>query len=287
MKSTIEVITFHVEAISRGDGRSAVQLASYCARDRLRRHNDGLTYDYTRKHDLVHSEILLPEFAPLRFGDHETLWNEVELIEKNKNARLARAIYFTLPNEKEFNHEIYIRMAREFIQESFVSKGMCADFAIHDKGDGNPHVHVMLTTRSLDEKGRWLCKQRKNYLRNPDGSKIYDPVSRKYAVGSPTKTNNWDDSKHIEDWRKGWANVWNKELERLGLKRRVTHMSYARQGSKREPTKHLGRAAINLEERGVSTRLGNKNRAIEERNKELERQHQLKLERVRHRAMSR
>lgn len=33
---------------------------------------------------------------------------------------------------------------------------MIADWSIHDKGDGNPHAHIMLTTRSLKKMARGL-----------------------------------------------------------------------------------------------------------------------------------
>jgi ATP-dependent exoDNAse (exonuclease V) alpha subunit len=276
----MEVTTYHVAIISRGKGRSAVQLAAYSARERLHCDYNGLTYDYTKKNDLAHSEIILPDFAPRSFYNRETLWNAVESIEKNINARLARAVIFTLP--KELKRDTHIGMVRRYVQEFFVTRGMCADVAIHDKRDGQPHTHVMLTTRSLDKNGEWMIKQRKQYLLNPDGSRVFDTVRGCYKLGRSIKTNDWDDREYIEKWRKGWADVWNIELERFGLERRVTHESYARQGLKREPTKHLGRAVMVLEERGILTRRGNENRAIESRNKQREeREHRRIIEQER------
>jgi ATP-dependent exoDNAse (exonuclease V) alpha subunit len=216
------------------------------------------------------------------------LGNAVELIEKSKNARLARAVILTLP--KELKRDIHIVMVRRYVQEYFVTQGMCADIAIHDKGDGKPHAHVMLTTRSLDENGEWMIKQRKQYLLTPDGSKIFDSERGCYKFGRSIKTNDWDNREYIEKWRKGWADSWNIELERFGFERRVTHKSYARQGAKREPTKHLGRAVIALEERGILTSRGNENRTIEARNKsreEREHQHKIELERNRERGFAR
>jgi ATP-dependent exoDNAse (exonuclease V) alpha subunit len=279
----MEVTTYHVEIISRGKGRSAVQLAAYCARERLHCEYNGLTYNYTKKNDLAHSEIILPQFAPRSFYNRETLWNAVELIEKSKNARLARAVILTLP--KELKRDTHIGMARGYVQAFFVEKGMCADIAIHDKGDDKPHAHVMLTTRSLDENGEWTIKQRKRYLLNPDGSKIFDPEKGCYKLGRSVKTNDWDNREHIEKWRKDWADAWNIELERFGFERRVTHESYERQGIKREPTKHLGRSVMALEERGILTSRGNENRAIEARNKKQEREYQRKVERERDREL--
>lgn len=104
---------------------------------------DGLTHDYTRKRGVVHSEIILPSHAPPEFQDRNTLWNSVEMVEKARDAQLAREIEISLP--VELNREEQLRLARSFIRDTFVAAGMCADFSIHDKKDGTPplpcHAH--------------------------------------------------------------------------------------------------------------------------------------------------
>lgn len=181
----MEVITFHVDLISRNKGRSAVQMAAYCARAKLSSMYTGRTHDYTNRHDLVFHEIMLPDNAPDAFYDQEFLWNNVEQIERSRNSRLARIIYFALP--KELDREIQIEMVLQYVREYFVKRGMCADVSIHDKGDGNPHVHVLLTTRSLDADGNWMCKQRRNYLLDKNGDRIQDPVTGRYKLGKALK----------------------------------------------------------------------------------------------------
>ena len=273
----MQVITYHVEIISRSKGRSAVQMAAYCAREKLYNAYNGRVYNTPQKDDLVHSKIMLPHHAPRDFFDRETLWNAVELIEKNINSRLARSLYFSLP--KELHIDAHIGMTEDYVQDYFVNRGMCADVFIHDKGDGNPHVHTLLTTRSLGENGEWLSKQRRHYLLNQDGTRIRDSATRQYMLGRSIRTNNWDDHENIEIWRKGWADACNIELEREGLEKRVTHISYARQGLDIEPTKHNGRRVMELERRGIPTDRGNENRAIEARNKEREeRKHRRRLQ---------
>lgn len=265
----MEVISFHIGIISRGNGRSAIQMAAYCARDKLYSDYTGKSYDYTDRQDLVYHEILLPDYAPDTFRNSEVLWNSVEKIEKSKNARLARTVIIALP--KEINHSSHIQMVRQYAQEFFVQKGMCADISIHDKGDGNPHAHLLLTTRSLDRDGKWMCKQRRNYLLDKSGNRIRDPITKGYKLGRSIKTNDWDAPDRIEEWRKGWAGVCQSWFKRCGISKEITHISYARQGIDREPTIHLGAKVRSLEDRGLLTDRGQKNRDIEMRNHERDR----------------
>ena len=266
----MEVVSVHVDVISRAKGRSAVQMAAYCARDRYCNEYTGMVCDYTTRNDLVYHEVLLPEHAPEAFLDSETLWNAVERVERSRNSRLARTVILALP--KEFDHDTQIRMVRAYARYYFVQRGMCADVSIHDKGDGNPHAHALLTTRSLDSNGQWMSKQHRNYLLDAQGKRIFDPVSGRYKLGRSIKTNDWDAPERVEEWREGWATVCNELFRRMGMQKRVTHLSYERQGISREPTIHLGAKAQSLENRGIPTDRGNKNRAIKNRNRQQERQ---------------
>lgn len=260
-----EVISYHVEIISRGNGRSAVQMAAYCSRSRIYSDYTGKTYDYTDRQDLVYHSIMLPNTAPSAFHDSEVLWNSVEEKEKARNARLARAVTIALP--KEFDHNSQVEMVRQYVQEYFVQHGMCADISIHDKGEGNPHSHILLTTRSLDCNGEWMCKQRRNYIFDENGNRVRDPVSHQYKLGKSIKTNNWDEPERIEEWRKGWAETCQIWFRQYGIPKEITHLSYARQGIDREPTIHLGARVKALESRGFLTDRGNKNRDIIEQNR--------------------
>ena len=38
--------------------------------------------------------------------------------------------------------------------------GMYADWALHNKGDGNPHAHIMLTMRGIKPYGTWAQKEK-------------------------------------------------------------------------------------------------------------------------------
>ena len=188
-----------VQIIKRSEGRSAVAAAAYRSGTSLTSEWDGITYDYTRKGWVEHTEILLPEYAPESFKKRQHLWNQVEMAEKSANAQLAREIEIALP--LELSREAQIALAREFIQENCVEKGMCADLAIHNppvsNGYGqpidrngkptndpeqmtfrNPHAHILVTMRPLNERGRWEAKYEKSYLCRKDNREYSFRASR-------------------------------------------------------------------------------------------------------------
>ena len=149
-----------IKIISRGKGKSAVAVSAYRSGEKIKNEYDGLVHDFTRKGGIAHTEILLPQNAPQEFSDRGTLWNSVEKIEKNKNSQLAREIEIALP--KELDRSKQIELVREYVKENFVKVGMCADIALHDKNDGNPHCHILLTMRPLDEDKHGEQNQKKN-----------------------------------------------------------------------------------------------------------------------------
>ena len=255
-----------IKIISRGKGKSAVAAAAYRSGETLTNEYDGVTHDYTRKGGVVHTEILLPDHAPAEYADRAVLWNTVEKIEKAKNAQLAREIEIALPHE--LTREQGISLVREYVKEQFVSAGMCADIAIHDKQDGNPHAHVMLTIRPIEKDGTWGAKQKKEYILDKDGNKIYDPKKRSYKCKSIPATD-WNEQTKAEEWRSAWAEICNRALEQNGHAERIDHRSYARQGIDQIPTVHLGVAAFQMEKRGIRTERGNLNREIEVTNRRL------------------
>lgn len=169
---------FHlsVKMISRGKGKSAVAAAAYRSGEKITSDYDGITHDYTRKRGVVMTGILLPRNAPIRFYNRSRLWNAVEKIEKAKNAQLAREVEVSIP--KELNFEEGYHLVKEFCQRNFVDKGMIADICFHDKGDGNPHAHIMLTVRPFNEDRSWGSKQKKVYILDENGEKIYDKKKR-------------------------------------------------------------------------------------------------------------
>lgn len=185
-----------IKIISRGKGKSAVAAVAYRAAEKILNQYDGLEHDYTRKGGVVHTEILLPHNAPAEYADRAILWNAVEKIEKAKNSQLARETDIALP--VELTGEQNILLVREYVKRHFVAAGMCADIAIHDIGGGNPHAHIMLTMRPFEQGGAWGAKQKKDYIFDPQGNKIYDPKKRQYKCKS-IPTTDWNEQTKAEN----------------------------------------------------------------------------------------
>ncbi len=89
-------------------------------------------------------------------NNSEMLW---KLLKKTKDSRLAREFVVALP--VELDKDSNISLLQNFIKKNFVDMGMCADFAIHDTDDHNPHAHILLTVRPLNENGTWQYKTEK------------------------------------------------------------------------------------------------------------------------------
>ena len=246
-----------VSIIKRSAGRSAVAAAAYRSGTKLTNEWDGMTHDYTRKGGIVHAEIMLPAHAPPEFADRSTLWNSVEQIEKARDSQLAREIEAALP--RELSGEQQLAIVRAYVKDNFVDKGMCADFAIHDKGTGNPHVHIMLTLRPLKENGQWGAKCRKAYDLDENGQRI--PDGKGGWKNHREDTTDWNDKGNVEIWRAAWAACTNRALEATGHPALVDHRSYKRRGIDKIPSVHLGPAASQMEKRGIRT---GKIRALQE-----------------------
>lgn len=244
-----------VQNIGRSAGRSAVAAAAYRSATKLIDSERGLTCDYSRKSGVVYTEVMLCQNAPQEYADREKLWNAVEKIEKQKDARLAREINVALPHE--LDRETQIKIVRDYVKENFVKAGMCADIALHDKGDGNPHAHIMLTTRPIDENGKWGAKEKKVYALDADGNKIpvIDEKTGKQKLGARNRklwqrvvadTTGWNAKENVEKWRAAWAKECNRYLSQ---EQAIDHRSFQRQGIERVPTIHEGTAAREIEQR--------------------------------------
>ena len=285
---------YHLEAkvVGRGAGRSAVAASAYLSCSRLYNDYDGIQHDYTKKQGLVWQEVFLPEYAPQEWQDREQLWNAVEEVETAKDSRLAREFVVALPIE--LSREQQIELLQDFIREQFVSDGMCADAAIHDTDGHNPHAHILLTVRPLDERGKWQYKTEKEYLCMRNGEergftaaefksaqnerwekqypykvgkkKVYmtpsaaeaqeliradkHPKSTRYGRQNPI-SERWNSEEQLVSWRKAWADVSNRYLERYGHDERIDHRSNAARGLDEIPTIHEGVTAQALERKGV------------------------------------
>ena len=251
-----------ITLVKRSQLQSAVAAAAYQSGEKLFCEYDQEVKHYPEKRGIVHNEILLPANAPLEYTDRNTLRNAAEAVEKQWNSQLARRWVLSIP--REIPPDQYAALVRDFCRQQFVSKGMCVDFAIHDKGDGNPHAHVMLTMRAMDERGKWLPKSRKVYELDKNGERIKLPSGRWKSHKEDTV--DWNDRKYGEIWRHEWEVIQNRYLEANNRPERVDLRSYERQGLDIIPTVHEGAAVRQMEKRGIQTNIGNLNREIKAAN---------------------
>ncbi len=184
-----------ITIIKRSNNESAVSAAAYQSGEKLFSEYDQEQKYYPYKNEVTHKEIMLPPHASPEYADRNTLWNSAKAQEKQWNSQLARRFVLAIP--REIPPEQYADLIRDYCREFFVSKGMIADFAIHDKGDGNPHAHILLTMRAMDEKGKWLPKCRKVYDLDGNGERIRLPSGRWKLTFSPEmvrclKERQWD-----------------------------------------------------------------------------------------------
>ena len=252
---------FHLNEsnISRSDGRSVVACAAYRACEKLLDHTYGNTQDYTRKKGLEYKSIYAPEHTNEKLLDRQTLWNEVEKKEFNANgsmkanARLAKEYTCALPHE--LTHKERIKIVDDFCRDFVKKHNVIVDACIHaphdhdDETDNkNYHVHIMFTTRLVNEKGELGKKQR---TFNDDGPKI------------------------LKDTRATFANIVNTALENAGLEERIDHRSYKDQGLDfLEPTAHEGHEVTALRRQGIDTEISLKNDVIKAKNLETAREYQ-------------
>lgn len=264
---------FHLSAkvISRAAGRSSVAAAAYRSAEKLRDHRQGLEHDYTRKGGVVHVEIMAPENAPGWMRDRDQLWNAIEIVEKRRDAQLAREIEVAFP--RELDPAQRLDLLRDFVQQQFVDRGMIADVSIHEAkardGNGQPHAHIMLTMRELT------------------------------GSGFGKKDRSWNDPDLLLGWREKWADHVNTALERAGRSERVDHRSLDAQRAQaeyqaeqaraqhqdelaiehekrvielcREPEPKIGPTANAMEERGSVTERGSLRREAHHRNEQRKR----------------
>ena len=274
----LELAIFHcqIKIISRGKGKTATAAAAYRSGTKIVDDEFGETHDYTRKGGVVFSEILLCVNAPSTYSDRQILWNEVQKIEKQKNAQLCREVEVALPIE--FPRDEQIEVVREYIKKNFTDKGMIADWSLHDKSDGNPHAHILLTMRPLKQNGEWGAKRKDSYALDDNGNRIpvIDPKTGKQKIGArgrkmweriSIQSTDWNDQTKAEEWRKSWADICNEHLKGQA---HIDHRSYARQGKEQLPMLHESYAARKIVKRGGYSYIVEYNEQVRKFNRERE-----------------
>ena len=258
---------FHMNCkiISRGKGGSAVAGAAYQAGEKLYDEYYGEQQDYTRKKGVVESFIMLPEYAPRRLLDRQTLWNEVEAQEKRKDAQIAYSYDYAFQNELTLEENI--RLLRKHLLKNYISRGMICDVSIHfpdpeEGGDPNPHAHIKCPSRPLNKDGTWGLKQHKEEALDENGKPKLN------AKGKPmvrwVSNTDWGRKETLNLFRAEWARIVNEAFEEKGLDCRIDHRSYKEQGIDKVPQVHEGAKVRKMEKRGIRTQKGDWNRWVKE-----------------------
>ena len=224
----------HVKVIGRKSGSSAVASAAYRSGSRLRDERFDRSQDFSAKRGVVHSEVMLPENAPEAWSERERLWNDVEAVEVRKDAQLAREVEFAIP--REMTQAQGIELARDFVRDEFVDRGMVADLNVHwdfgEDGKPKPHAHVMLSMRAVDENGF--------------GQKVRE----------------WNRTEMVERWRERWAALANERLAELDIDARIDHRSLEAQGLTLEPQSQIGAPAQRIASEGTEADRAQMHREI-------------------------
>ncbi len=231
---------YHLNAkvISRSNGQSATEAAAYRAAEKIYDERTGSTFNYTRKKGVYSTEILAPNNAPDWMTDRSSLWNAAELFEKRSNSRTAREFDIALPTE--LTHPQKQELVRNFVQDNFVDKGLVADLAFHDINTHNPHVHIMITTRTVDENG----------------------------LGA--KDRSLDKKDFLLKLRESWATYTNDALESVGSSEKIDHRTLEEQNITRIPQIHLGANVAAMMKRGIATERGDEYLEIQTTNQQIE-----------------
>ncbi len=230
---------FNASVISRSAGRSATASAAYRAAERIKDNKTGEVHDYRKKKGVDEKFILAPSVAPNWATNRSSLWNEVERVEYRINSQLAREIQLAIPIELNRNQQI--ELVKEYANDLFVKEGMIADVAFHELNSHNPHAHIMLTMREIDQEG---FKKNKN--------------------------RDWNKRQLLEKQREAWSAYANVALEKAGIEEKIDHRTLEEQGINRIPQIHLGSAVTAMMKRGIETNKGNQWKAIAEKNKQIE-----------------
>lgn len=245
------IYSLQVKTVSRSHGRSVVAAAAYRAAGNIADDRLGVVWDFTSKRGVLHTEITLPASAPEWAQDRAELWNAAERAEDKstrwQTATVGRDIILALPHE--LTHAQRLAAVRELAAGLIARYGVAVDFALHapdrQSDERNHHAHLLMTTRRL----------------GPDGFGAKTRELDGFRNGSA----------EIEAIRSMWEHIGNRALQEAGLDIRIDCRALVDQGLDREATVHLGPIASGLERKGLSTDLGDRNRAAQARNAERER----------------
>lgn len=233
---------FHVRPIQRSSGQSAVAAAAYRSGSRFQCPLTGRRNDYRGRADVDHTELIGWKRS------REALWVTAETSERRRDSTTAREYQIALP--VELDQRGSIRLARRFADWLRTRYEVAVDLCIHALESGNPHAHLMTTTRASN------------------GWDLGDKAAREWS-GSKRKRHGLPNRRReFRHARMVWGQMVNAALEKAKVSARVDYRSYAEvyDGLAVAPiaTIHLGSATIRKEQAGVRTDRGDLKRTIDE-----------------------
>ena len=293
------------KSLSRGQGHNLAAAISYRAGIKLTDTNkinpEARSYDYTKKTDVVHSEIILPNQLSEQLEargielDFQSIADLVEIGETTKrgkmknSARLARE--WVLCGVPELTRAENIELFEQFAQQQSEEQGVLSMVFVHDPTAGddmattkaaankkkmsapdprNIHAHILLLTREINIS----AKNKLSLGRKSDSEVSNDertrPVVPKDLVGEIDPETGekiqqgrglCSNSEWLKNTRKQWADILNERLVQKGVQP-VTHKSYKDLGLTFRPTQHLGKDASMLERMGTQTHIGIHNESV-------------------------
>ena len=248
---------FDLEYIHRSADQSTVRFAAYQSAERILDERYRIIRNYIKKNDVIYTEIMLPKNAPKEYLDRGTLWNSVEKSEKRKDARLGIRMIASLPCK--LSKDQNISLVREYVRRMFVNEGMIADVSVHNPvktdengnmiKDYNPHTHVMLTIRPIDENGHWMNKTKREFVIDENGNKVV-LKSGKYKKNKVTAYELTSD--YLIRIRKEWEIITNRYLRENGIDDRID-MSGMFKDEDMAPRVYLNIREYNFEKSGLGT----------------------------------
>lgn len=215
---------------------------------------------YAERKDCLHIEsVNMPAWVDAKDVTSRDYWSAADEFER-ANGRLLLDLEFALP--RELGLEQNIELVRTFVESvSTVVEGhLPGTWALHDKGDGNPHVHLMLSERACDGHDR----SRTRWFRRAVPSGCGSVAGGGAAKARSVKGDHW-----LAEVRATWAQLQNDALARAGSASWVSHLSLEAQGTSRRPQAHMGPVIASLLSQGregdfgtVAASLVAHNRAI-------------------------
>ncbi|MGM9583071.1 MAG: MobA/MobL family protein, partial [Phascolarctobacterium sp.] len=268
----MKTVFMRVQNIGKCNNKSAIAASAYRSGTKMYDATKEKTYNYSSKKEVVYDTIMLPTYAPTEYQNKQTLWQTIQDNETASDARYCKDIMIAIP--KNLTQEQRVELVNQFLFKNFVYKGYICQCNIHDKGDGNPHAHILVSARPLDKNGQWTeVKSKRVYKLDKDGNKIpvIDKKTGQQKIGARgrkmwqrewAKQDTLDQASSLNTWKKSWRDICNQVLDK------EHQLQVGPEG--KHATIHLGPQAHALEKKGIKTHIGEKNQQIKIANRKAE-----------------